>query len=100
MLKALVFDLMGTCVDWHTGVSECLSRSPDIDLDLAQSIATEWRAAFFAEIHRQFEAKEPPEDIDETHMRTLSQILDVRNLVLDDVLKTEAVSSWHTQTGG
>jgi FMN phosphatase YigB (HAD superfamily) len=97
MVKALVFDLMGTCVDWHSVVSDTLASN--MDIDTAKAVATDWRAGFFAEIHRQFAAKESPEDIDVTHLRVLNSILQSRNISLSDGAKKLAVASWHHQKG-
>lgn len=97
MVKALIFDLMGTCVDWHTVVSSTLAQN--LGIDVAKAVATDWRAGFFTEIHRQFTAKESPEDIDVTHLRVLNIILQDRKISLDDNAKELAVASWHQQKG-
>lgn len=77
--KAIVFDLMVTCLDWHSSVTPILgqsltevvpSRGQNVASSLEESyLALEWRQGFFDEIHRRFEATEPTEDIDVTHRR-------------------------------
>lgn len=101
-IKALVFDLMGTCCDWHSSLLPILESAPHVqDLNLAQ-LAANWRAGFFEEIHRRFEAKEAPEDIDLTHRRVLDRLLSVRNITLqtwNDDVREGLVQQWHHQVG-
>jgi FMN phosphatase YigB (HAD superfamily) len=99
-VKALVFDLMGTCLDWHSTVSPVLEdvlSSPDGARVPFNALS--WRHAFFREIHTRFEAGLPQEDIDETHRRTLLELLHRSERTMD-VDKVEAcVRAWHSQKG-
>lgn len=99
-IKALFFDFMGTCLDWHTGI---VKSFPDrIPLDLRVALALAWRQAFFDDIHLRFEKKLPPEDIDATHARLLPTILasDSRfsGFALDEREQHAAVQAWHRMT--
>ena len=100
-IKALIFDLMGTCLDWYSTVSPILkeavsswnetgSRSPN---------ALAWRNRFFNEIHSRFEAGLPPEDIDETHRRTLLALLQSGGWTLEADKIEACVRAWHSQKG-
>jgi len=48
-VRALVFDLFGTCLDWHTPLISTLSSAyPDIPSDDWSNFGFAWRAAFLA----------------------------------------------------
>ncbi len=111
--KAIIFDLMGTCLDWKSSILPTLkqaisrtssgSQQHDVDDD-AGVIATRWREGFFDEIHARFEACEPPEDIDKTHARVLIRLLNnderwgnYAGISDEDVWL--CVAAWHQQMG-
>lgn len=110
-IKTIIFDLMGTCTNWHIAVTMALEaqvpRSPDDSeskvTEDCRYIALDWRKAFFQEIHRRFQAGDPQEDIDETHRRTLQMVLDSpewahRNFFhADGNAVQEVVQAWHDQ---
>jgi len=98
-IKALIFDLMGTCIDWYSTVSPILKDAVSSSDGAGPSPpnALAWRHMFFQEIHNRFEAGLPQEDIDETHRRTLLALLGERTMEAD---KVEAcVRAWHSQKG-
>ena len=97
-VKAVSFDFMGTCLDWHSSITNALpsALSPDAKSDFA----LEWRQAYFdANAARRHDGN-PPEDIDTTHRQVLNQILenhtDMKSLFTDET-KEKAVQAWHTQ---
>jgi FMN phosphatase YigB (HAD superfamily) len=99
-VKALIFDLMGTCLDWYSTVSPVLEdalSSPD-EATLPFN-ALNWRHAFFHEIHTRFEAGLPQEDIDETHRRTLLALLHGSERTMDSAKVEACVRAWHSQKG-
>lgn len=99
-VKALIFDLMGTCLDWHSTVSPVLQdalSSPDGARPPFNAL--QWREAFFKEIHARFEAGLPQEDIDETHRRTLLALLHSKGCTMDPDKVGACVEAWHTQKG-
>ncbi|KAI2618505.1 HAD-like protein [Hypoxylon sp. NC1633] len=72
-IKAVFFDFMGTCLDWHGAVVKGL---PATIPEAARSrLALDWREEFFKEIHSRSQQGLPHEDIDTTHRRTLLRIL-------------------------
>jgi FMN phosphatase YigB (HAD superfamily) len=103
--RALVFDLMGTCVDWHSSLLSLLpiTRSQPSQPTAHDALLTAWRAVFFAEIQSRHVAKLPPEDIDVTHRRLLETLLHERGLGETDgwteEKKVELVQGWHFQQG-
>jgi 2-haloalkanoic acid dehalogenase type II len=102
--KALVFDLMGTCCDWHTGIVNAMQQLPapsGVSQDTYSDLALAWRAGFFAEIHERFKAVLPQEDIDTTHRRVLDSLLASHESLKDswdDTARETLVKAWHTQT--
>ena len=97
-IKAVLFDFMGTCLDWHSSVVAALpsALSPDTKSDLA----IEWRHTYFDANAARLREGRPPEDIDTTHRRVLNEVLekhrDVKSLFTDEV-KDRAIEAWHTQ---
>ncbi|KAJ7094001.1 haloacid dehalogenase [Mycena belliarum] len=97
-VKAVLFDLMGTCTDWKTTIIASLQQQqPPTNVDLP-SLAAAWRAGFFTEIHRRFEHGEPTEDIDITHRRVLDSLLEETGITWSEDIRQRLVSSWHSQT--
>lgn len=109
--KAVVFDLMGTCLDWHSSITPVLAEAMRetaqgregnmVSDNQASDLALQWRQGFFNEIHSRFETGEPPEDIDDTHRRVLRQLLGQsewsRYGSMDDDSIENCVAAWHKQ---
>ncbi|KAI0013373.1 HAD-like protein [Xylariaceae sp. FL0662B] len=72
-IKAVFFDFMGTCLNWHTGVVDALPAT--MAESIRSKMALDWRQEFFGELHARSQQGLPPEDIDVTHRRTLLRIL-------------------------
>lgn len=108
--KAIIFDLMGTLLDWHSSIVPVLTQTvkkvqthPDdakVDAEISE-LALAWRQAFFDEIHRRFRAAEPPEDIDITHRRTLTELIASERWIPYAKMASEdieaCVQAWHNQ---
>ena len=73
-IKAIFFDFMGTCLDWHTSVLAAFPTS--IPRDDASSLAIAWRHTYFASNAARLAANLPPENIDTTLRNTLLAVLD------------------------
>ncbi|KAK4497554.1 hypothetical protein PRZ48_012005 [Zasmidium cellare] len=100
-IKAVLFDYMGTCLDWHTGICNILPSSiPQPD---RSDFALEWRQLYFDTNAARQARGDPPEDIDITHRTTLDEMLTRSrwqphaNLFTEDV-KTKSIAQWHHQT--
>jgi 2-haloalkanoic acid dehalogenase type II len=72
-VKAIFFDFMGTCLDWHSSVVDALPTS--IPRSVGSDLAIRWREAFFTDIHARAEVGLGPENIDTTHRRLLLRLL-------------------------
>ena len=100
-IKALIFDLMGTCLDWYSTVSPILKDavSSSNETESSSPNALAWRHRFFNEIHSRFEAGLPQEDIDETHRRTLLALLHSGGWTMEADKLEACVRAWHSQKG-
>ena len=98
MVKAVFFDFMGTCLDWHSSVVKSLP--PSIPQDQASKLAIEWRRQYFIETNHRFRQNLAPEDIDETLKRVLEWVLEqspyLKAFFNDDDID-HAVKGWHSQ---
>ncbi|KAI1266817.1 hypothetical protein F5Y18DRAFT_380508 [Xylariaceae sp. FL1019] len=72
-IRAVFFDFMGTCLDWHTAVVKAMPAV--IPEGVRSRMALDWRQEFFSELHSRSEQGLDPEDIDVTHRRTLLRVL-------------------------
>lgn len=99
--KAIVFDLMGTCTDWHSALLPLITSLPSLAPPLPYTLGEfllQWRLGFFAEIHARFERGEPNEDIDFTHRRVLDNLVG-ESEGWDDEMRERLVRGWHNQVG-
>ncbi|KPM42137.1 hypothetical protein AK830_g4418 [Neonectria ditissima] len=97
-IKAVFFDFMGTCLDWHTSVVQSLPSA--IPTDEASKFALEWRRQYFIENDQRFRQGLHPEDIDTTLARVLDVALDQfpdHKSHFDADTKTRLIQAWHSQ---
>lgn len=97
-IKAVLFDFMGTCLDWHSSIVAILpSKLPE---DVKSKFALEWRQSYFDANTARISSGEPLEDIDITHRRTLLGLLDkhpdIKPLFTQEV-QDKAIAAWHNQ---
>lgn len=104
--KAVIFDLIGTCTDWHSVILPALHAAPalpGLPPEAIDQLALDWRAGFFKELRDRFEAGQPTEDIDVTHRRVLNYLLLAKGIKPSDgwgnEVRTGLVESWHSQKG-
>jgi 2-haloalkanoic acid dehalogenase type II len=97
-IKAVLFDFMGTCVDWHSSAVQAMPSL--VPRNEASKIAMEWHQQYFYENSQRSTQELEPEDIDVTLARALSVVLD-RNpehkAHFDDAAKRNMVEKWHSQ---
>ncbi|KAJ5593809.1 haloacid dehalogenase [Penicillium hispanicum] len=96
--KAVFFDFMGTCLDWHASV---VQSSPSVIPQSKRSnFALEWRRQYFHEIDARFRQDLEPEDIDITLAHSfeivLSRFPDLQPH-LDLGSKKRMIEAWHSQ---
>jgi 2-haloalkanoic acid dehalogenase type II len=96
-IKAVFFDFMGTCLDWHSGALEALPHS--ITKDDRSKLALEWRHDYFDANAARLAANQPVEDFDVTLRKTLEALLEKHpqyKTLFDDQTKAQCVAAWHS----
>ncbi|KAJ6107302.1 haloacid dehalogenase [Penicillium sp. IBT 18751x] len=98
-IKAVFFDFMGTCLDWHNSVRALFPST--ISSDDASKLALEWRRQYFLENNQRFLQGLEPEDIDITLSRVLDRVLEQcpkfkPHIQPDD--KRQLIEAWHRQS--
>ncbi|KAL1735936.1 HAD-like domain-containing protein [Schizophyllum commune] len=100
-IKIVLFDLMGTCVDWKSSIVAALHdcpHAPGIHPNDYEVLATDWRAGFFERILALSGQQSP--DIDEIHRDVLNALLADRGVSEDDWdadVRARLVAAWHHQ---
>ncbi|KAL9113454.1 MAG: hypothetical protein Q9227_002495 [Pyrenula ochraceoflavens] len=97
-IKAIFFDFMGTCLNWHTSVVNVLPQN--ISESDRSSLAQEWRHDYFASNAARVAAHQPPEDIDLTLRKTLDALLikhpEYTAFIDGEATKRRLVRAWHS----
>ncbi|MCJ1450341.1 hypothetical protein MMC28_000672 [Mycoblastus sanguinarius] len=96
-IRAVFFDFMGTCLDWHSGVTKVLPQS--IAESERSKLALEWRHDYFDANAARLAANEPPEDIDVTLRKTLDALLEKHpeyKHLFDGCTKHQCIAAWHS----
>ncbi|CZR50313.1 probable hydrolase (HAD superfamily) [Phialocephala subalpina] len=98
-IKAVFFDFMGTCLDWHSGATKILPQS--IPESERSNLALEWRQDYFDSNAARLATTpdEPPEDIDITLAKTLDTLLEKHpehKHLFNERIKKECVEAWHS----
>jgi len=94
-VKALVFDVFGTVVDWRSGVARDVAHllGPDID---AGAFADAWRARYVPSMDRVRHGKRPWAGLDTLHRESLDELLvEFDRAGVDEATRTELVLAWH-----
>lgn len=97
-IKAVFFDFMGTCLDWHSSILQSLPS--EISKTDASNFALEWRRRYFIENSQRVKQNLEPEDIDITFGRTLDALLDDYSnyeALFTSEVKKRLIAAWHTQ---
>lgn len=92
-VRALVFDVFGTLLDWRSGVAEAF-RAGGVDHDPEQ-LADEWRARFWPATAEVNDGSRTWADFDELQLATLDDLLAERGQDLDAEARRRLVAAWH-----
>jgi 2-haloacid dehalogenase len=92
-VRALVFDVFGTLVDWRTGVARAFDAS-ELDGDPAE-LADDWRKRYVPILAEVNEQKRPWGNFDELHFATLDDLLRERGLEASEETRRRLVAAWH-----
>jgi 2-haloacid dehalogenase len=93
MVRALVFDVFGTLVDWRAKIARVFQES-GVDGD-PQELADAWRQRLWPITAEVNEGKRPWGNFDELHRVTLADLLDERRLELPVDARRQLVDAWH-----
>jgi 2-haloalkanoic acid dehalogenase type II len=99
-IKAVLFDFMGTCLDWHSIIVSSLPES--IPAATRSNFALQWRQAYFDANAARQASNLPPEDIDITHRRVLESMLGMPEYApvathFTTSVQDTAIQAWHQQ---
>jgi 2-haloacid dehalogenase len=92
-VRALVFDVFGTLLDWRSGVAEAFAASgvPGAPFELADA----WRARYRPILEEVNDGSRPWGDFDELHRATLDDLLGERDVDLPADERQALVGAWH-----
>jgi 2-haloacid dehalogenase len=89
-MRALLFDVFGTCVDWRTSIM----READ-HFGLPPELAQAWRDEYQPQLETVRSGKRPWVNIDILHRIGLNRVLKDLQLTLPDEDRAELVTGWH-----
>jgi 2-haloacid dehalogenase len=96
-VRALTFDVFGTCVDWRTGVAAEARRigtQKGIDADW-EKLAEEWRTLYMPSMNRVRSGELPWTNFDRLHRLSLNQVLQNMNIdAFDEDAREELTTAW------
>lgn len=92
-VRALVFDVFGTLVDWRTGIATAFAAS-GLAGDPAQ-LADEWRKRYVPILGEVNDQRRPWGNFDELHFATLDDLLRDQGLEASDETRRRLVAAWH-----
>jgi 2-haloacid dehalogenase len=93
MVRALVFDVFGTLVDWRSTIAQAFRES-----GLAgdpEELADAWRQRLWPITAEVNGGKRPWANFDELHLATLDDLLVERELELPIEVRRQLVAAWH-----
>jgi len=94
-IRALVFDVFGTLVDWRGGVAREVRERLGAGVD-AEAFADAWRARYQPAMARVRDGLEPYVALDVLHRRNLDDVLEAFGLArLDAAARDDLVLAWH-----
>jgi len=100
-IKAVLFDFMGTCLDWHSAITAALPTS--LPEHTRSQFALSWRQAYFDHNAARLASGQGTEDIDTSHRTTLTAQLassspEVQAAFADQPGAEDAcIRVWHSQ---
>jgi 2-haloacid dehalogenase len=92
-VRALVFDVFGTLVDWRTGVADAF-RALGVPGEPAE-LADAWRARYQPILREVNNGSRPWGTFDDLHLVTLDQVLAERGVSVDLETRHRLVHAWH-----
>jgi 2-haloacid dehalogenase len=98
-VRALVFDVFGTVVDWHSGVAREVGRLLGDEVD-AGAFADAWRGRYVPSMDRVRRGELPWTSLDALHRASLDELLvDAGVARTPEPVREELVLAWHRLDG-
>jgi 2-haloacid dehalogenase len=92
-VRALVFDVFGTVVDWRGGVArDVRSLVPEVD---AEAFADAWRGRYAPSMNRVRRGERAWANLDTLHRESLDALLDEAGQNPPEATRAELVLAWH-----
>ena len=93
-VRALVFDVFGTLVDWRSSIARAFAAA-EVDGD-PSDLADDWRGRYAPALEESNSGQRPAGTLDELHGATLDELLAARGLPpVDAATKAQLVRRWH-----
>jgi 2-haloacid dehalogenase len=92
-VRALVFDVFGTLVDWRSGIADAF-RAGGLSDD-PEELADAWRARYQPILAEVNDGARPWGNFDDLHRITLDDLLDERRVDLPADARSRLVGAWH-----
>jgi 2-haloacid dehalogenase len=94
LIKALLFDVFGTLVDWRSSIARAFAVA-GVDGDPSE-LADDWRSRYAPALEEANRGERPAGTLDELHGATLDELLTARGLpAVEDAARTRLVRAWH-----
>jgi 2-haloacid dehalogenase len=89
-MRAMLFDVFGTCVDWRTSIMRELQR-----FGLPPQLADAWRAEYQPQLETVRSGRRPWVNLDVLHRIGLDKVLREAGVALAEADRDELVKGWH-----
>lgn len=95
-LKAIMFDVFGTVVDWRSSIANEINRVPGLENLDGESFADRWRGKYQPSMERIRSGLRPWTKLDDLHYENLNEVLDELEIdTLDESIKRQLNHAWH-----
>lgn len=98
-LKAIMFDVFGTVVDWRGSIAEEVEGIPELEMVDGKLFADRWRGKYQPSMERIRSGARPWVKLDDLHYENLNEVLDELGIdTLDESEKKRLNCAWHRLT--
>ncbi|RUR39101.1 haloacid dehalogenase type II [Vreelandella populi] len=103
-MKAIVFDVFGTVVDWRTSlIHQFAELGKELEKELGfelsgEALADQWRQLYAPSMDRVRKGEIPWTDLDDLHRESLVQLLGQHGIALDEATIDRINLFWHRLT--
>ena len=95
-LKAILFDVFGTVVDWRSSIANEVSEIPELNHLDGELFADRWRSKYQPAMERIRKGQRPWTKLDVLHYENLNEVLSEFDInSLDDAMKSHLNRAWH-----